>query len=211
MSVTVVSCAYGVRYASFYRPWRTAIGLLDPAPDAVIVATDGVVNSHDVIQPTGSWRHPQAFLLQRAIEAAETDWVWIVDLDDLAKPDALAGLEDVDADVWQMGFDRSDGETYVVPQMTAAEYLASERNVFVAGSAIRRDAFLSVGGFPDIALQDWGLWRRLARDGCTFQSSGRTHFHYMRHPHTRGELELTLADRAAHLAEMFEAEALVAA
>lgn len=212
MTVTVVTCGYGPRYASFFKPWWQAVQMLDPQPDAVIASVDGFVRASGptVIQAPCEWRHPQAFYLNAAIRHAETDWVVIADLDDLLMPDALDGLEDVEADVWQMGFHRSDGEIYVVPQLTADEYLASSRNVFVGSSAIRREAFLAVGGFPDVALQDWALWRRLARAGATFQSSGRTHFHFMRHPQTRGSLELTLDVRAGHVAEMMEAE-LVAA
>ena len=46
---------------------------------------------------------------------------------------------------------------------------------------------------------------RPAQARASFQSSGRTHFHYMRHPHTRGETELTLDCRGKHLEEMYVA------
>lgn len=213
MSVTVVSCVYGPRYASFFRPWWNAVQALDPAPNRVILAGDGIghPNGPEIIQAECGWRYPQAFYLQQAIEAADTDWVWVIDIDDIPHRDGLAGLADVDEDVWQMGFHRSDGETYVPPQLTATEVLASEKNVFVAGSAFRREAFLAAGGFPDVALQDWAVWRRLARNDATFKSSGRTHFHYMRHPHTRGATELTADVRSSHLREMLDSEALLAA
>ncbi len=194
MSVTVVSCVYGGMYGAFRPRWESAIAALDPEPDAVLVMTDEWHKS--------TWKHPQAYFQQLAISKVKTDWVWLLDIDDIAMPDALAGLEDVDADVWQMGFHRSDGEEYVPPQLSAAEFLASDRNVFVGGSCIRVDAFRACGGFDDVALQDWSLWRKLALNGATFQSSGRTHFHYMRHPYTRGELELTMDARPLHMAEM---------
>ena len=144
----------------------TAVEALHPVPDEVIVG--GPIRLGQC-----SWRHPQAFYLQKAIEHADTDWVVISDIDDLLYPDALAGLEDVAADVWQMGFD-----DYVVPQLTAEEYLRLEGNPFVGSSAIRVSSFHAVGGFHDIAFQDWGLWRRMARAGMTFESSGRAHFRY---------------------------------
>lgn len=195
MSVTVVSCVYG-DHVRFVNDWATAVEALKPAPAAVVVkGADPCL-----------WRHPQAFYLQKAIEAADTDWVVIADIDDLLLPDALAGLDDVQADVWQLGFERSDGERYIPPTLTADQVLALDRNVLVGSSAIRTEAFHAVGGFPDIALQDWGLWRRLARAGMTFESSGRTHFRYMRHEDTRGMVELTTDARPAHLAEMMEAE-----
>lgn len=217
MSVTVITCCYGTRHPSFWKSWWQSVQQLDPAPDQAIICYDGIrgrlgedlrtvplrtvwsVNAH-------RWRYPQAYYLQRAVEAAETEWVWILDIDDIALVNALDGLDAVAADVWQMGFLRSDGERYVVPTMTNAEYLDGIGNPYVAGSAFRVDAFKEAGGFPDIAFQDWGLWRRLARAGAWFESSGRPHFHYMRHPHTRGELELTLDVRAGHLVDMFATE-----
>lgn len=208
MTVTVVSCVYGKHYYPFVPRWLAAIEDLDPSPDAVIVATDGGIEIPDVrvIESFCHWRYPQAWHLQQAIMAATTDWVWIVDIDDLAFPDGIAGLEDVAADVWQLGFERSDGEFYTPPRLTPGEFLASKRNVYVAASMIRTDIFREVGGFRDVALQDWELWRRLCKHGAVVESSGRRHFGYMRHPRARGNTELTLDVRADHLAEMMEAE-----
>ncbi len=208
MSVTVVSCVYGKHYYKFVPRWLAAVEDLDPAPDAVIVATDGGIDIPDVkvIETFCHWRHPQAWHLQQAIMAATTEWVWIVDIDDLAFTDGLAGLHDVASDVWQLGFERSDGEIHLPPRLTAAEYLSSERNQYCGAAMIRTDIFREVGGFQDLALQDWALWRRLARNGATVDPSDRTHFLYQRHPRTRGATELTMDVRGDHMAEMLEAE-----
>lgn len=208
MTVTVVSCVYGSHYRRFVKRWAEAVAALDPTPDAVVVATDGSIDipGARVVESFCHWRYPQAWYLQQAISAAQTDWVWIVDIDDLAFPDGLDGLDAVAADVWQLGFERSDGEVYIPPRLSAAEFLASDRNVYVAASMIRTDIFREVAGFADVALQDWALWRRLARHGATVEPSARTHFGYMRHPRSRGATELTLDVRADHLAEMMEAE-----
>lgn len=208
MTVTVVSCVYGEHYRRFVQRWSDAVAELDPAPEAVIVATDGGVDvpGARVIETFCHWRYPQAWHLQQAIMAAQTDWVWIVDIDDVPCRDGLAGLHDVTSDVWQLGNERSDGEIYFPPRLTCAEFLESDRNVYVAGSMIRTDIFREIGGFCDVALQDWCLWRRLARHGASVESSDRVHFHYVRHPLTRGATELTLDVRPEHLAEMMEAE-----
>jgi hypothetical protein len=212
VSVTVVSCVYGDVFPEFIDRWAAAIHALEPAPDAVIVAADRsyYVPNAETVEAECEWKHPQAFYLQTAIAHAVTDWVWIADIDDIAIPNALRGIDTVDADVWQMGFDRSDGEIYVPPLITNEEYLESRRNVYVGSSAIRTDAFDAVGGLADIALQDWGLWRKLAKNGATIEPSGRVHFRYMLHDNTRSETELTLEQRAAHLAEMMESELAVA-
>lgn len=209
MSVTVVSCIYGDGYGRFVSEWDHAIGNLDPRPDDVLVLADRhypFSNAQLLIATNPGWRHPQAFYQQVAVDQALTDWVWIVDIDDRAMSDGLRGLDEVVADVWQLGYERSDGVVHIPPRLTNDQYLEAKGNPYVAGSMIRREAVEAVGGFDDIALQDWGLWRKLARAGATFEPSDRTHFHYVRHPATRGETELTLDARVSHLAEMFAVE-----
>lgn len=210
--VSVISCLYGDSHDQFIEEWFARIVLLVPEPHAVIIGTDRShgLSAVTVAEAECTWKHPQAFHLQAALDLVETEWVWIHDIDDLAFPDALAGLDDVVADVWQMGYLRSDGETYLPPQLTAAEVLASDRNPFVAGSCVRVGKLREVGGFPDVALQDWALWRALARADATFEASGCVHFHYRRHPQTRGAVELTAGHRQEHMAEMLAWEETVA-
>lgn len=207
--VTVVTCVYGDRgYERFISQWEHAIKALDPRPDAVLAVCDRnyPIGCAHVFCADCTWQYPQAFYLQQAVSLAMTEWVWIVDIDDLALPDALAGIDDVDADVWQMGFHRSDGVTHIPPRLTGADYLMSLRNVFAAGSAFRLEAFNRAGGFPDIAFQDWGLWRRLARSGATFESSARAHYRYMLHDDARTAVELVGPVRARHVLEMIDSE-----
>lgn len=211
MSVTVVSCVYG-DHASFVAGWLEAVNRLDPAPDRIIVASDRALGlpAHvgSVIGET-VFRHPQAQYLNMAVGAADTEWVWVVDIDDRPMADALKGLEAVTGDVWMTGFVRYDGEhydEYVPPKLTPQQVLAASTSVIPGGSAIRREAFRDAGGYPDVAFQDWALWRRLARHGASFVPSGRTHYCYNRHADTRSATELTPDRRQAHVAELMEQE-----
>ncbi len=208
MSVTIISCIYGDTHDRFLADWEAGIRRLDPKPARVLVATDHPrkIRMANTIQVSRPGKHKQAIHLQAALERVTSEWVWIHDIDDHAFPDALQGLDDVDADVWQMGYERSDGEFYLPPQMNCDEVLRAAANPFVAGSCVRTDSLLDAGGFPDVALQDWALWRALARDGATFQSSGRTHFYYRRHDNTRGARELTADHRTIDMAEMLAYE-----
>lgn len=203
----MVSCLYGDTHDRFAERWARALEGLTVKPSKVIVGSDKARRVHGAkvgVQwgTPEPFRHSQAFYLNVAASLVSTEWIWFLDIDDVAFVDALEGLEEVTADVWQLGYLRSDGEEYIPPQLTATEVLATERNPFVAGSCVRTEAFRRVGGFRDIALQDWGLWRALAVGGASFQSSGRAHFHYMRHPNTRGEVELGLDSRPHHMREM---------
>ncbi len=216
VDVTVISCIYGDSHDRFLADWEGGIRRLNPTPTRVLVTTDHarkIRTANRVVQVSRPGKHKQAIHLQAALERVLTEWVWIHDIDDYAFPDALEGLAHVDADVWQMGYERSDGEFYIPPTMTCDEVVKSVANPFVAGSCVRTDALLDVGGFPDVALQDWALWRALGRNGATFESSGRTHFYYRRHDNTRGARELTAEHRGVDLDEMlaFEESHAVAA
>jgi hypothetical protein len=213
---TIVSCLYGNRdYERFIDRWDVSIHQLTTQPEDVIVATDReYVLPFEQRVSECQWRNPQAFYLHDAIMAATSEWVWILDIDDLALPDALEGLEIVDGDVWQMGYQTDDAHGnvsgYAPPQLTAEEYLDQRGNPFTAGSAVRTEAFWRCGGFPDVAFQDFALWRRLALQGARFVSSGRCHYRYTKHPDSRSAVELTTGKRAMHLAEMIESENTVA-
>lgn len=213
IDATVISCLYGDSHDAFVDEWARALRGLDPAPAWIVLGSDrpreipGVL----VVEANAGDRYPQPALLNAALEHVRTEWIWQLDVDDVAYTTALAGLEDVAGDVWQLGYMSSEGEEYLPPQLTAAELLELDRNPFVAGSCIRTSTLRSVGGFPDVALQDWALWRELARAGATFTSSSRSHFYYRRHTMTRGQTELTIAARGEHLAEMLALETDAAA
>jgi len=121
VSVAVVTCVYGEDHARFLPAWIESVLGMNSPPAEIIVAADRHYDLPHmrVLASACTWRHPQAHYMQRAVLAAETDWVWIMGVDDTAMPDALDGIEDVDADVWQLGYLRSDGVYYVPPQISA--------------------------------------------------------------------------------------------
>lgn len=191
MTVGIVSCVYG-DYEQFFPRWSASIDGLTRQPD----------EAHVVYGPRG-WRHPQAELLDRAIRRIGTEWVWVLDIDDEALPDGLDGLDALDADVWQFGYTSADGTVqHVPPRLDNDEYLAMRRNPYASSSAFRVAAYVEAGGYPDVAFQDWALWRRFARAGARFAFSDRAHYVYHRHADTRSARELTPARRAANESEM---------
>ncbi len=206
MSVTVISCLYGKTHDRYLPEWINGISTLDPAPAEVILSTDKgrfIPQVNEIThRQSGGWKYPQAFHLTKALGHVTTDWVWVHDVDDIAFPWALEGLEDVQADVLQMGYVRSDGEVYLPPVQTAEEVIANPKNEFVSSSCVRTDVLRRVGGFPDCALQDWALWIALAHAGATFDTTDRPRFYYRRHHDARGERELTPLERDTHMAEM---------
>lgn len=204
VDVTIISCLYGNSHDDYLGDWLAAVKRLDPAPREVIIATDRYRHLTDgvleVFRRRNGWTYPQAFFLNAALAEVQTDWIWILDIDDVAYPDALSDIDEGTADVFQMGFLRSDGETHVPSPLDLLQL--DERNGLVAGSMVRTEAIRGVGGFRDVALQDWDLWSRLAEAGAFFAFSDRPRFLYRRHANTRGARELTMAERTRHMAEM---------
>jgi len=187
MDVTVISCLYGRTHDRFLPEWLAAVRQLNPAPAGVIVATDRYRHLTDGVlevfrrRNDGS-RYPQPFYLNAALEHVETKWVWQLDIDDVAFPDALRDLDSHGADVVQMGFERSDGQIHL-PQW------GGPINQYVAGSIIRIGAISHVGGFRDVEHQDSDLWERLIDAGAMFASADRPRFLYRRHGQARTERE----------------------
>jgi hypothetical protein len=210
VDVTIISCLYGTSHEDYLSDWLNAVGMLNPAPREVIIGTDRYRHITSVLeifrrrQDRGSY--PQAFHLNSALNEVRSEWVWIHDIDDLAFPDALQGITESDVDVVQCGYERSDGEMYIPSKFANDEILALPDNPFVAGSFVRTDILLDAGGFPNVALQDWALWRQLARMGAVFAPGDRPRFRYMRHGRTRGATELTLDARRKHMVEMWHWE-----
>jgi hypothetical protein len=205
LDVTVVSCLYGGSHDDFLPDWLASVKALGPAPREVLVATDRYRHLTDgcieVFTRRHGWKYPQAFHLNEVVREVQTEWFWILDIDDLAFPDALGGINfDQSADVIQMGYLRSDGEEHLPSHVDIIEL--DERNGLVAGSIVRTQAVNRIGGFRDVAFQDWDLWRRLYESGSFFVTADRPRFHYRRHHATRGARELTAEHREAHVAEM---------
>ena len=186
--VTVISCLYGRTHDRFLWEWLNAVRRLDPAPAEVIIATDRFRHITDGAlevfrRRNHGWRYPQAFYLNKALEHVETEWVWQLDVDDIAFADALDGISfDTAPYVVQMGFERSDGLIHL-PQW------GGPINQYVAGSLIRTSAIRHVGGFRDVEHQDSDLWERLIEAGYVFASADRPRFFYRRHGEARTERE----------------------
>ena len=188
-SVAVVTCIYGDNgYDRWLPVWVESILALRRKPDEVILVADreyDVPGVKVVVEPC-TWEYSCAFYLNAAALAANSEWVWTLGIDDLAMPDGLDGIDEIDADVWQLGYLRSDGRCYAPPQLQPSEYLSMlATNPYVGASVVKRESFCACGGYPDIEFEDWGLWRRMARGGMRFLSSKRQHFHYTIGTHTQ--------------------------
>ncbi len=194
MSVTVVSVIYGEGYEQWAGEWMDSLQAMVTKPDDVVLHRD-TRREHE--------RYPQARLLDDVIRYhVRTEWVWVLNIDDLALPGGLDGLDNVGADVWLAGYRRSSGREVIPRAMTNADFLASQMNPYPSMSPFRRKAYLEVDGYPVIGNEDWGLWRRMARHGGTWEASGRVHCIYREHSNQRTLVDVNDENREEHLREV---------
>jgi hypothetical protein len=181
LTVAVVSAIYGDDYDCFVYDWQKSIKRLNRAPDEVVLHRGF---AHGELHPWGR-------IMNEAIAETTTDWIFPLGVDDMVLPDGLDGIDEVESDVWLMGYEHLGGarkvRTFIPTALPNDDYLASARNVYPGLSCFRRSAWERVGGYPIISHEDWGFWRRLARAGATFSASGRVQTIYRDHPGQRSK------------------------
>jgi glycosyltransferase involved in cell wall biosynthesis len=137
------------------------------------------------------------------ISIASTDWVALMDHDDLWEREHLANLacaiaRNPEADVCYSGGrelipDPVSGEFRpgdLIPFPTKEELprMLMERCAFIpSATALRRSAVLAAGGFDSryVNLQDWELWLRLFHRGAKFIHTQEPTLLYRIHPASR--------------------------
>jgi hypothetical protein len=204
MTVSIVTVIYGDAYDRYLAPWIDAS--LAAKPDDILVVTDMPrCDEHhyarnritEITKSVASgWRFPTSALLNCAFEWAKTEWVWVVGVDDKIRPDALTVLqENNDADIVQVGYARSDGYYYTPPAWSNADIVQHTNNGLFACSPVKRDAWLRVGGYPDVAFEDWAMWRKMARAGCVFAYTDQIAVDYSWHPETNATMRYLSDDQ----------------
>jgi hypothetical protein len=130
-----------------------------------------------------------AVLRNRMAGWARTPWLLFLDDDDLLLPnyvDVVSPFLD-GADVvyteWELSGD-------VAPQpMGGFDAEALRRfNYIPVTACVRRSAFTAVGGFPDVALEDHGLWLALLDAGFRFACVPVKAWHYRRRAGSRNAM-----------------------
>jgi len=125
-------------------------------------------------------RRGTADALNRALAAVTSEWVAVLDDDDVLYPDHLERLEGASrfADVVYSNFDCDWG----LQCFRAFDPVAlREENFIPTTSLVRTSKLRDVGGWPDQHLQDWGLWLRILETRGRFVSVPKVTWRYRRH------------------------------
>ena len=134
-----------------------------------------------------------------ALAVASTEWVALVDHDDLWEPNHLANIaqaiaREPGADVCYTGarwmvrdaagsFQTTEPLSF--PSEAEIEAALMDRCAFITSSvALRREKVLALGGFDQryTNYEDWDLWLRLLRSGAKFVCSPEPTLLYRVHP-----------------------------
>lgn len=179
--VTIMAWIYGDGYDQFLPRWQQAIKDLNTRPERVLVISDRhrTIDGAEVIviERLPEWNVPNPHYANWVANNASTEWLLLIDIDDMIQPDALDDLHQVQADVYLMGILVNDVETYLPPRLSNSEIASLPSCFFCFGSPIKRALALE-HPFHDTPFCDWIFWREAARGGAEFAWSNRVGYRY---------------------------------
>ncbi len=210
-NITLWTTCFGDGYRSYVKGWFDAVLKMHPRPSHIVYVTDspdgliltpaqttelmfsGIRLLVKIVPEPPTTKYPIPYYNNIAVDACTTEWVWRCDIDDRMEPWGLRHywnlrscgfLDDMEIDVVFGGSRNAHGTQYI-PQFTDTSIIAlAEFNPGIAGSGFRWRTWSKVGGYPDVAFDDWGLWRLMAKQGAKFYQPGFVTYFYDLHPET---------------------------
>jgi hypothetical protein len=180
VDVTIITAVYGDKYDHFIDGWIEAVENLENKPKQIIIGTDKHKNIHakQVIRSTENvkWRSP--FFWNACAEQAQTKWIWVCDIDDRLKPEALNNLEKQECDIWQVGYQvQGSSEIYIPPNLINETIYTEPYCYFCCASPIQK-SWWEQCHYPEVAYADWAMWRKSARLGARFGYANQALYDY---------------------------------
>lgn len=189
MSITLVTVAHGPQYRAFLPQWCAAANALQRQPDHIIIVTDDkphtaaqtleLTTPNTILLAKGRHDHHPQIYVNLAIEAAETDWICKMDVDDLIRPHALTPLDDTEADVWMFGIEYLRA-SLPAQNVNSVDILHSQENLVFSGSPFRR-WLTDKAKFRDMIYEDWAFWIDCAKQDANFKPSPTIDYEYVMH------------------------------
>jgi hypothetical protein len=180
VNVTIITAVYGDKYDHFIEGWIEAVENLENKPKQIIIGTDKHknINAKQVIRSTENvkWRSP--FFWNACAEQAKTKWIWVCDIDDRLKPEALNNLEKQECDIWQVGYQvQGSSEIYIPPNLINETIYTEPYCYFCCASPIQK-SWWEQCHYPEVAYADWAMWRKSARLGARFGYANQALYDY---------------------------------
>jgi hypothetical protein len=166
-SIGLPLAIWGQGYSEFLTRWWDGVQLLERQPDEVVIVTDAQ-NLPAVLEPL--WHVKTAVILDRdsstyaefwnrAVNAIESEWVAICNVDDKFFPGALNDVDQADKEGCNLITD-------VIQDLDGGKLHKSRWNgksvgkawTMVGAEPMKRDLFVKAGGFPEgQRFVDWAL------------------------------------------------------
>lgn len=110
-------------------------------------------------------------MLNRLLDAVATEWLMVLDDDDLLDPHHLKTLvgNSVDADV-VYSYCRTEGRPFEQYNQPFDALMLEHRSVVSHTALVRTSCVREVGGWHRERGYDWDLWKRIRGEGATFRS-----------------------------------------
>lgn len=178
--VTIITAIYGDKYEQFIEGWSEAVSNLTVQPKRVICAGDRLrdINAEQIVsQPAVGWKWRSPWYWNSAARNTDTEWIWVLDIDDRIKPNALENLMEQSCDIWLVGIDVNGTENYLPPRLTNEQIASSEHCYFCCGSPIKR-SWWQKNPYKDLAFTDWAMWRTSAQMGARFEWANKVGYYY---------------------------------
>jgi hypothetical protein len=178
--VTIITAIYGDKYDQFIEGWSEAVSNLTVEPKRVICAGDRLrdINAEQIVsQPAVGWKWRSPWYWNSAARNTDTEWIWVLDIDDRIKPNALENLMEQTCDIWLVGIDVNGTENYLPPRLTNEQIASSEHCYFCCGSPIKR-SWWQKNPYKDLAFTDWAMWRTSAQMGARFEWANKVGYYY---------------------------------
>jgi hypothetical protein len=178
--VTIITAIYGDKYDQYIEGWSEAIDNLTIQPKRIICGSDRLrdIRAERVVsQPAPGWVWKSPWYWNSAADMTDTEWIWVLDIDDRIKPDALEGLMEQTCDIWLMGMHTNGAEVYLPPHLTNEQIATAEHCYFCCGSPIRR-SWWKQNRYRDLAFTDWAMWRTSAKMGASFGWANKMGYTY---------------------------------
>jgi hypothetical protein len=178
--VTIITAIYGDKYEQFIEGWSEAVSNLTVQPKRVICAGDRLrdINAEQIVsQPAVGWKWRSPWYWNSAARNTDTEWIWVLDIDDRIKPNALENLMEQTCDIWLVGIDVNGTENYLPPRLTNEQIASSEHCYFCCGSPIKR-SWWQKNPYKDLAFTDWAMWRTSAQMGARFEWANKVGYYY---------------------------------
>lgn len=204
MSISVHTAAWGNYWEIYGQQWTKHIKSLDPQPDRVLIISDKMIESEfDVIVTNVPDRAILSHFRNIAIKNIDTIWSVPIDLDDTPYEYILYGLKD-EYDIHAFAYTAFNDQQTFFPDEDIWINMFSNINYkhSIAGvSAIKTEVIKECGGYPDIELEDAGLWCIARKKNKTVFFDKKIRFSYRYN--TRSLSNFNISTKAKELNDFF--------